>query len=256
MFKERLLFLIIILLSLSSTGCGRIWGSVTWENQITVNVQLLVQPVYPVNGLNWNSYVKNDGVDIFSGSGTACTGAEVGFAACLHGGQMRMAQLPGVSSCLGLSMTDSLGVFVWYCVVKNGTATFYSIDFQQGAGLGNLVNATSWNNNSVILTGTNGNTIYTGQSTSSVWGWTNTITPLPSNSLITDSPIALGGVGTIYVLASSRASEGYSITANQIAIVTLPGVTMNYAGKNTAWCVGGNISLLCPSQKFIWIEGS
>lgn len=135
---------------------------------------------------------------------------------------MRKIVLSGLSSCSGLSITDSLGVFVWYCVVKNGTATFYSIDFQQGSGLGNLVNATSWNNNSVTLSGTNGNYIYAGTSSSSVWGWTNPITPLPINSLITDSPVALGVAGTVYVLASSRASEGYSFTAPHIAVVTLP----------------------------------
>jgi len=229
-------------------------------NISAVSIPLTVGPAYPNNGGNWTYYVKNDGADIFSASDTACAGTETGYAACLHGGQMQKVALTGVSSCAGLSMTDSLGVFVWSCVVKSGVATFFSTDFQQGMGLQNLVNASGWNNESVTLSGINGGISYSGTSTSSAW-WSNVanpVTALSDNHLISDSPISLSVSGSIYVLASSRASEGYSIAADHIAIVTLPGVTMNYGGNNNGWCgTGGFISVVCAGgQNFIWVEGS
>src|ERR1700683_3846913 len=93
-------FIFFFVLGLMLLGCGRMWQNVNWLNQqIYVNEQLVVQPVYPNNGLNWTSYVKNDGADIFSASDTACAGTETGFAGCLHGGQMRKVVLTGVASC-------------------------------------------------------------------------------------------------------------------------------------------------------------
>lgn len=220
-----------------------------------MNVQLSVQPVYPINGTNWMSYVKNDGTDIFSGSGTACAGTETGYAGCLHGGQMREVVLSGISSCSGLSMTDALGVFVWNCQVRNGAATFFSTDFQQGAGLQSLVNSSSWNANSVTLSGSNGIYVYSGTSQNSVWGWTNPISVAPSNPLPGDAQVNLATSG-IYVVTSSQATSGYNIKANQVALVTLPGVILSYAGENTSWC-GGYNSLVCfpNARKFDWLEG-
>jgi len=89
--------------------------------------------------------VKNDGTDIFSGTGTACAGTETGYMSCIHAGQMRKVPITGTSSCSGLSMTDSLGVFSWECTAESGTATFYNYDFKSGKGLADLVNATSSN---------------------------------------------------------------------------------------------------------------
>lgn len=171
---------------------------------------------------------------------------------------MREVALSGVISCSGLSMVDSLGVFVWYCIVKNGTATFYSIDFQSGKGLQNLINGsgTGWNYNSVTLAGVNGNSVYSGTSTSSVWGWTNPITIPTPNPLPANAQVNLSVVGTIYVVTSSQATSGFNVTANQVALVTLPGVILNYAGENTSWCNGAINAIICASNNFVWIEGN
>ena len=245
----------VVLLS----GCAKIWGPVKSNSSVSaVTLQLNVQEVYSSHGANWMDYVKNDGTDIFSGTDTACAGTETGYAACLHGGQMRKVVLNGVSSCTGLTLTDALGVFVWTCAVKNGTATFFNIDFQPGKGLQNLVNSIGWNDNSVSLSGFQPGMIYSGSSANSVWGWTNPVTPLTDNHLLTDSPVLLSASGTVYTLASSRGSEGYDINTDKIAVVTLPGVTMNYSGKNNpAWCNGNTISIICDiGFKYIWIEGN
>jgi hypothetical protein len=81
-----------------------------------------VVPAYSVNGANWMDYVENDGADVFSASDTACTGSEVGYDACIHGGEIRKVVVAGVASCTDLSLSDVLSAFQWTCVVKNGGA--------------------------------------------------------------------------------------------------------------------------------------
>lgn len=203
-------------------------------------------------------YVKNDGADVFSASDTACAGTETGYAGCIHAGQMRKVQLPGITSCAGLSMTDALGVFVWSCLVKNGLATFYSTDFQQGKGLQNLVNSTSWLSNSVTLGGASGNIGYSGTSASSVWSWTNPIATPASNPLAVDAQVSLSTSGTIYVVASNATTSGYAINADQVALITLPGVTLTYAGESSGWCASGAAyPIVCVnSHLYDWVEGN
>src|SRR4051812_39118561 len=57
------------------------------------------------NGVNWMDYVLPNG--------NPCVGNENGYTACIHGGETREVEVPGFSSCAGLSMTDALGVFQW-----------------------------------------------------------------------------------------------------------------------------------------------
>jgi hypothetical protein len=226
-------------------------------------ISLSVTAAYPTNGANWNSYVKNDGASLTSALDTACAGTELGYNLCLHGGEMRRVIVTGVPSCSGLTLTDSLGVFTWSCETRSGVANFFSTGFQSGKGLKDLVDASSWKNNSVTLSGT-----FTGSSTSTTW-WTNPVVPLPDNSLATDASITLDGTndggndgvftaGTIFTLASSRASSGYTLGLPRLAIITLAGATLSYSGRSVSNCNGGDFCLMIggSGSTFAWIEGT
>ncbi len=247
----------------NTQGTWQDFGSATTHTWTRLGpISLTVTAAYPTNGANWNSYVKNDGTTLTSALDTACAGTELGYNLCLHGGEMRRVIVTGVPSCSGLTLTDSLGVFTWSCETRSGVANFFSTGFQSGKGLKDLVNASSWKNNSVTLSGT-----FTGSSTATTW-WTNPVVPLPDNGLATDAMITLDGTndggndgvftaGTIFTLASSRASSGYLLSLDRMGLVTLSGVTLSYSGNATATCGGGgDYCLLLVYNRFAWIEGS
>ena len=211
--------------------------------QILASIPLTVSPLYPNHGANWNDYVKNDGSDVYGATDTDCAGTETGSLACLHGGEKKKVVVTGVSSCSGLTLTDALDVFAWICIVKSGVATFFSSDFKSGKGLKNLLDPGNWKSNSVTLSGT-----AIGSSSSAVW-WSNPVAPLPVNSGAGDAVINLDGAidsgsavdqiyaaGTIFILATSRTSQGYNLNLDKLALVTLPGVTLSYYGSASHNC--------------------
>ncbi len=216
---------------------------------------LAAVPVYPSNGVNWNDYVKNDGADIYSGTDTICAGTETSYKDCLHGGEMRKVVVSGAASCAGLSFIDGLGVFEWTCVVQSGAATFYTTGFKAGKGLSDLLNATSWKNNNVSLTGT-----YSNVGTLGPW-WTNTVEALVDNSAGTVATLA--GAGKIYTLSTSRATTGYNLDADKIGLVIFPGATLSWAGgpansTTSTGEIGTSYTRVVASgsQKHLWIEGT
>ncbi len=240
---------------------------------LEVDIPLSVVASYPTNGANWMDYVENDGPDVFSSTGAACLGTELGNSLCLHAGEQRKVAVPGVSSCTGLSLTDALGVFTWTCATPAGVATFFSSGFQSGKGLANLVTATNWKSDSVLLTGAK-----YGASTPAAW-WTNPIVALPDNSagsvIVLDDvdddgagPDQVYTTGTIFTLASSRSTQGYNLNLDKLAVVTLSGATLSYAGSATKNCADGGAFpgevaganaicvLAAGSQKFLWVEGA
>ncbi len=222
-------------------------------------VQLVVLATYPASGSNWNDYVINNGVDIFSATGAACTGSESGYYnACLHGGEMRKVVINGASSCAGLTLTDSLGAFNWTCMTPGGIATFFSVSLKSNKGLKDLLltSGTGWNSNSVSLTGT-----YTNTSQSSAW-YTNPVSILPLNNGAS-AMITLATAGNIYTTISNQLSNGYNINADKIGIVTLNGSVLSYGGNIAFNCdtttgesgSTGRCLLSAGNQKFLWIEG-
>lgn len=244
---------------------------------------LTVASVYPANGSNWNDYIKYANVpnsDQYTQADVACDGTETSYLeqvdGCIHGGEKKKVVVTGVTSCANLTITDALGVFDWQCTISVGTATFFSIGLKPTKGLGDLVNATSWKNNSVNVL-LSGNSV--GTSVSSPW-WTNPVVPLPANPSIADEPLVLDsvdddGVGTgideaylastVFTLAATQATSGYIINADKYSVVTLGGSSLEFNGHMVYGCdyntgeksMGGNTTVMCVGgQKFVWIEGA
>ena len=219
----------------------------------------VVTPVYPVNGSNWNDYVKwsNKGGanTVFNQPDTACAGNEVNYlAGCIHGGEKRKYVVSGQNTCTGLVAVDSLGTFDWICDASSGTATFYSKKLKSGKGLKDLLTSTAWQANSVIVTKNGANLV---QSTASVW-WGNPVMALPVNNTTASAPVALTVSGGIYTLSASAYTSGYTvISVDKVGIVTLGTAVLSYTGYTTGNCFGGGqFTIICAqSNKFIWVEG-
>lgn len=218
---------------------------------------LEVEPVYPASGSNWNDYAKYDGADLFSATDSVCTGLELRSDNCIHSGEMRKIALPGVSDCTGISAEDSLGVFSWTCRENGGEVALFS-RLKSSRGLADIIEGVSGFKSihvDVTLPGSVAST------TPSQW-WTNPVLAVPDNSGASDSVEVLDGEGTIYVVPSTAATQGYHISASRVALVTVPGVTLAYAGSANGNCNDSAdlaTSLRCvvsvSDVSFPWIEG-
>ncbi len=220
-----------------------------------------IESLYPSFGVNWNDYVVNDGTDVYRANDVACdsvTDAGVGGPDnCIHGGEKRLATVSGAASCTDLTLRDALGVFEWICDDSGVGVEFYSSGFVPGKGLKDLILADAWRLNHVILT-----EVATDVATSpdAIW-WGNTLTPLIDNAA--GSVLALTTAGTIYTLASTRATAGYNIDADRIGVVTLPGATLQWNGSATFSCNDTTNEITSPTrlvvicagaQSFLWVE--
>ena len=230
-------------------------------------LSLSVEKIYPANGATWLSYISAgvSGTTLFDRTDAACVGTESGDVnSCFHGGDKLKIVVSQLSSCSGLTLTDSEGVFIWSCFVDSGQVVFKSTGYQDGKGLSDLIDfvGLNWKSMSVTL---NQNGSLKGQSTSQRW-WSiasNPIVNLPSSagSLQTISGFASG---TILVLNSDMVSKGYNIDQDSIAIVVKSGNKIDLEaglGNNCNYSNGENagantVALICAgSQKHIWIEG-
>ena len=73
---------------------------------------VLVMPIYPAEGADWNDYLKGDGTDL------ACDPCSD--SSCIHAGEKRAVEIPDATSCTGLSAADSIGAFSWVCEESSG----------------------------------------------------------------------------------------------------------------------------------------
>jgi len=262
-------FFIILTVLMTVCACGKIWGSITWFNSsCSVPMSLsAVTPVYPLNGANWMDYVHVATYSLgpWGQPDSACLGTETHFADCVHGGEIRKVALPGISSCSGLSATDSLNAFTWVCQVVGGQAIFYSSGLQRKTGAHNLLSISGWLPNSVsVFQGS----CPVGQTPSTVW-YSNTVIPLTGaydNHISGSGVVVLNDApGSVYVLDTSRDTDGYNLNLDKQALVLLNGSTLRYTGNaanninsGNGKTVGANaISVIgSGSQKYDWVEGT
>ena len=158
-------------------------------------------PAYLDNGANWLDYVLRDGSGVTDASDAPCTGSELGYTACIHGGEVREVIVPSATSCTGIEASDALAAFTWTCEERDGNAALFS-GLADGKGLSDLVTASGWLPNHVTVTGAG-----TAQSTPDAVWWTNPIVPLPDNSA--GSVMVLEGYepGTIFNGANNVLSQ-------------------------------------------------
>lgn len=221
------------------------------QSSITTRTYRSVTPTvipFYVNAPNWMDYVTTKG----DPNSTICSGT----GPCYHGGMTRKVVLTGVTSCSGLSMTDSLSAFHWACDASSGTATFYNKSFQSGKGLANLLTiAPSWQNMSVSLTGTQ---VIGSIASSPTAPYGNALALLPNSSSVAQT---ITTSGTIFVYNASQNSMGLKLNASKIAIVNLnPSAVITTGGSancNDALAptpLNALCGIVSKNFNYLWLE--
>ncbi|MDH5711517.1 MAG: right-handed parallel beta-helix repeat-containing protein [Gammaproteobacteria bacterium] len=219
--------------------CGVTNGSSTITGANVTNISVTcskVLPLYNTNGVDWNDYVQ--GSDIANATDITCVSETD--TACLHGGEIRVVEIMGETSCTGITASDSLGAFDWICDDSTGTVRIVSTGLKNGKGLSDLIDFTSpgWKQNSLT---TYKDTVEIETTASAVW-WTN---PVVTNTTGGELNVA----GTVYVL-SSNTTATYSLWADGIALVAAPGVVINGSpSPNAIYIIDAYFS------DFLWVEG-
>lgn len=234
-------------------GCGgvRIGNTYTTgpiTGNCTVSVSFLatlgaVTPFYPLNGANWNDYIKNDGKSIYSATDTRTDGTETGgYGAVIHGGEMRAVVVSGMSSCLGLTAVDVLGAFNWVCDGSANPVRMVSNRLNDNKRLSDLLDfsGAAWRSNWVYVY-SNGS-IY-GKSSSTSW-WNNPV--IVDNDGSDGSDMVQGDVRIITVNPAAT----YKIGKDQIALVIAPAVTLTGTANMNEYLIAAN------NRAYLWIEGA
>jgi hypothetical protein len=230
-----------------------------------------VSALYPANGANWMDHVQT------AATGTACDGTNLtgGFETCIHGGERRRVDLPGIADCTGVTASDNLAAFDWLCNDNGGSDAYvYSVSLKKGKGLANLLNGTgtAFLSNYVTVS-RSGCTIV--ETAPAVW-WTNNISVLTDNA--TDQvavDVTGANSGTIYTVPADTTIDGFFIGGNKIAVVTLGSAALRFSGmgfdnnadgllENNGNCLFNGTSSVASNSSclisvagadFIWIEG-
>lgn len=195
---------------------------------------------------NWNDYVKA------SATSTACdVMVDVGYYTCIHGGEKRRVNYAAAANCTNYSIADELDAFYWACDETGGAGNvfFYTRGLKKNKGLSDLLNATSWKSERVVISNS-GTPV--AASVRTEW-WTNTIAALPT--ITTAGATASLSANTIYTVTTNQTIlGGYTVPSStvKIGIVVFPGYVLTM-GATTPVAT----ELLNPILgNFYWIEGS
>jgi len=190
----------------------------------------------------WLDYVKFDGTSPVNATGATCTGSEAGFYnSCIHAGEFRKVDIPNITSCDGITASDSLSAFNWKCIVaSDNSVSVISTGLRNDKGLTDLIDFTSsgsFKNNAVTIL-LNGNSLLT--SATGKW-WNNSIT-------INDSGGVLSSSKTIYLITSgSNIAVDYRMNSvDSVALIAKPGVIKSTTATQMV-TIGNN---------FLWVEGA
>lgn len=191
---------------------------------------------------NWNDYA------LTATPASACVGNENGYYMCIHGGEQRRVNYAAAANCTGYVITDELGAFDWACDQTGGAGNvfFYTRGLKKSKGLADLLNATSWKTNRVVIT-SSGTPV--AASARTAW-WTNTVAALPA-SPTAGSPVSLAS-GIYTVSSNMTVTGGYTYTGTKVGVVTLGSaiVTLASGANSDTPIFTGNIF-----GKFSWLEG-
>lgn len=263
--KDMLNYFIYLFSALTLISCGNLSGSISnSSNNASPGSSTLtlsnVQALFPTNGSNWMDYVDNDRTkQIDALTDTACTTQNT-YYDCIHGGELRKVTVNGASSCTGLVMTDQLGVFNWLCSESESPVFFYSSGLKDGKGLKDLIDATAFKNNKVILTK---DSTQVAETTSANNWWSNSFSQVTLNSGGADPVLSLNSSGTIYTVNASGVSRGIHFDASKTALVVLPSqnvtahTTMANDCDNSLTAAGNQPCLIQIGNNSdqVWIEG-
>ena len=198
---------------------------------------LSAKEVY-TNNSNWNDYVKNDSSSIFTATNTACTGSETGgYRACIHGGEIRRFDAIGLTSCTGITASDSLGAFNWICRVNSdNSVSVYSTALNKGKYLSDLVDFSTakFKTNSVTIL-KDGVTYL--ESAKEIW-WTNDVI-LNSTAFQTKRiHLFTANPGLIYISIIPKLAILFQPDTIMNLGTSCPGAAMYIEGSNFIWTEG------------------
>lgn len=237
-----------------ATGCGRIGFDAIGDSCGEVT------PVYPAHA-GWGQYVSRSelALDLDHQPDASCAGDEPGSPeACVHGGERRKLVIDALASCDGVTAKDELGVFSWRCVVEDGRAVVYTQGLRRGRGLAHLVTEAGWRTNRVEVSAGG---VAVCRSSSTTW-WDTPVTELPANQ--GTGAVELTSSDTVYMLASSRTTSGYVITADRVSVVILDGATLSYDPSAGPGCNDATAGTAAPNAHCViaaggvgqlWLEG-
>jgi hypothetical protein len=190
----------------------------------------------------WLDYVKFDGTSPINATGATCTGSETGFYnSCIHAGEFRKVDIPNITSCDGITASDSLSAFNWKCnVATDGSVSVISTGLKDDKGLSDLIDFTSpgsFKTNAVTIL-LNGNSLLT--SATGKW-WNNSIS-------VDNDGGNLIGTKQIFIVNDTSVFAGSTFTINQsqTAILVKPGLKRQ---------VSGIPSVNLGNNNFSWVEG-
>ena len=133
--RFNLIFAIVALLG----GCGGGGGGVPAVSLDAVSP--LFSNGADNNGAKWNDYVAGSNWRVTNTDAAECSALTD--SACIHGGERRVVDVTGRSSCAGLSATDDLGVFDWVCDASTNPVRMVSTGLTDGKYLSHLLNFTT-----------------------------------------------------------------------------------------------------------------
>ncbi|MCB0367716.1 MAG: right-handed parallel beta-helix repeat-containing protein, partial [Bdellovibrionales bacterium] len=194
---------------------------------LATGASLSVVHYYPGTGAKYNSYVAGDGGDIFTHSGTPCSGAENKRDECIDVGDLlKVDTLLSSASCATHKLRDELGVFNWQCRDSAGNAQFYTAGYSMGRSIQDMIDfaAPAWKQNRVYL---NDGVTDVNNSPLATW-FTNPMADLPPNNLA--GVTVLPNSDWVYVLEASAPSDGYKIFVDSVTVVFKPGAELQYSG--------------------------
>lgn len=172
-------------------------------------------------------------------SANACLGSTelgTGPKSCHHAGEVRAFALP-FANCSGVTISDALGAFDWICDASAGVRAI-STALKPGKHLSDLidfaVSPPTWRENSVMAQqGATPHVTAPGK-----W-WDNPI-------VVDNDGGTLGAAGTIHAV-TQNATGLYAIAANNVTLVSAPGVRLLGTGA------GQNV-VSFGARHFVWLE--
>lgn len=205
-----------------------------------------VRPMYPLNGANWNDYVANArGPAVLTAADEPCTPPSSAVPLvppdCGHGGELRAATVPGLTSCVGVSVSDALNAFEWRCSDAGGDVFVYSTALRNETRLSSLINEDGWLENRIEIS----TPIGVLPSDPATW-WSNPVRPVPVNN--GSGTELLDEAGVIYFSSGDLMTDGYRLTGDGAAFVLSEGSQVLFSGT------GLGPLLRASGVDFLWFE--
>lgn len=207
------------------SGSGTVAGPIAAIRVTCVGAVAARHPAGP----NWNDYISASG-----DAACARTALE-----CFHGGERRALPLPGLSSCAGVSASDSLSAFTWSCEVMGETVRVVSGGLAPQMRLSSLIDWSQrqWRAASLTVS-LNGATLAVTPATR--W-WANPIVTANGGG-------TLSAAGTVYLVEQDPHAD-FTLNADGVALVVAP----NLDAHGSA---GGGAQVTATARRFLWLEGS